>query len=120
MNQLAAIRKNDNTQKDRASHGSGCDSELLKLAEDVFAVDRQLDELVAEDQPKDLRFLALHKQWEQACSRVASLPASTNEGRRAKAKVLLATLDVIAPRTEERELHDELADSLARDELSLS
>jgi hypothetical protein len=57
----------------------------------------------------------LHQQWIETCLQVAALPAITAKGLRAKAAMLLTVLAVLAPPTQEQDLHEILAESLARD-----
>lgn len=88
---------------------------LVELAERFSALNGQIDALVTGEDSSDPQFLALHKQWEDACCRAAAISAETREGQRAKAGMLLIALDVIVPPKTERELHEQLAASLAHD-----
>lgn len=97
------------------AHYDASELELVKLGENFLALNDQLDCLMRAEEPSDPLLLVLHRQWEDACAMAATLSASTKEGQRAKARMLLAALDVIVPRTNERELHEGLAASLARD-----
>ncbi len=92
------------------------DAELLRTCSEFHQVNAELDRLVSNDlEPPEPRLRALHKSWQEACRRATSLVASTVEGRRAKAAMLVCVLDVILGQAQERELHELLAESLARD-----
>lgn len=96
--------------------GTNDDSELLAVAGDFRATDCCLNRVCALDTGMDEPVTAeLHRKWEEYCSRAANLSASTEEGLRAKASMLLAVLEVLAPEPRQREPHERLAESLAED-----
>ena len=101
---------------ERAGGGSRYDTVLLHVAREFHMLDARLDEFTAhEEQASDAAFLAVHREWLGACSRAAALPAATIEGRKAKARILLIVLNVISPNADQRQAHELLAASLARD-----
>lgn len=76
-------------------------------------LDRILD---AGTEPDENRVFHLNGLWRDACVAAASYPAATPEGRRAKATMLLAVMDVLLGESRENcQLHEILATSLARD-----
>lgn len=92
------------------------EAELLAIEENFRAVNQRLDHLCALDnEASDPVMLELQRRWEDACSRVVDLRASTTDGLRAKARVLLAALAVLAPTFHAREPHERLAESLVQD-----
>lgn len=92
------------------------DAQLLAIEEDFRAVNQRLDHICALDnEASDPVMLELQRRWEEACSRAVDLRASTTDGLRAKARVLLAALTVLAPTFHAREPHERLAESLVQD-----
>ena len=90
--------------------------EILRIVTYFGAIDRELDRAATEERGEDsLACLELHRRWVEACSRVAALPAPSSEECRAKAQMLLRVLNVVSPNPDEREPHELLAASLARD-----
>lgn len=95
------------------------DIELLRVAREFHVVNSDLDILTEHEWSEfDSTLFGLHQEWTAACSRAATLPAISVEGRKAKAGILLAVLNVVSPKAEERQPHEMLAASLARDLLA--
>lgn len=93
------------------------DAELLGACRDFREAHAKLDRLFAFDpDPSEDQLFLLHQRWSDACLKAASLAATTPEGRRAKAEMLLLVMDVVlGPNVGDRELHEVLAASVARD-----
>ena len=95
------------------------DAEILQLAHQFDAIDRQLDTVAQEEHAgESAGFMSLHQQWLESCSRVAALPALTSEGRQAKARMLHSVLSVVCPNPAEYQIHELLTASLVRDVLA--
>jgi hypothetical protein len=92
------------------------DEELLALFAGFGDVEAALSKAVSQGNcQQDNGSHALHQKWVQLCRLAASQRAVTPKGMRAKAAMLLTVLMVLAPPTQERDLHEMLAESVARD-----
>ena len=93
------------------------DAELLRTCADFRDAHDKLDRLCAFDPDQfERQLFLLNQRWSDACLTAASLAAITPEGRRAKAAMLLTVMDVVlGPDAGDRDLHELLAASLARD-----
>lgn len=100
-----------------AQAASDKDAELLRACSEFRDAHAKLDRLFAFDPEQfEQQLFLLNQCWSDACLKAASLAATTPEGRRAKAAMLLTVLDVVlGPKHGDRELHEVLATSLARD-----
>ena len=93
---------------------------LCTLLNEFTCVDAALNDLVSADgEPGEHIFLALHRRWEDVCSRAAATGADTLPGLCAKAQILLGALRVLEPAEEGQTLLQRLAETLARDLLAL-
>lgn len=107
--------------KDSVATFSDCaiedsDTQVIKLTEYFWSVENKLDRLVqSESEDSTSSLLLLHQEWADICARVAALPSSTRKAQRAKAAMLLALIQVVAPAGGSRQPHEMLAASLARD-----
>ena len=78
-----------------------------------------MDQWISEDnQIDEVIFLDLHSGWEDACVRAADVAPTNGRELLAKARILLAFLNVVAPSERDRKPHEQLAASLARDLLA--
>lgn len=92
------------------------ETELLAIEEEFREIEHHLNQLCEfENRMGEPIMLDLQRKWEETCLRSANVQASTIEGLRVKASMLLTVLEVLVPETHRRELHDLLAESLARD-----
>ncbi len=87
----------------------------MQACVDFHAADAELERAMDSAEDESCELFALHKRWEDACLRAASMTARTESGRRAKAAMLLAVMEVTFDGDEAVNLHKRLAESLARD-----
>ena len=92
------------------------DVELLRIWSEFQALNAELDRLTCDEaDPPEPGLFELNQRWHDTCLQAIPLAARTAAGRRAKAEMLMCALDVVLGPSDDRQLHELLAESLARD-----